>query len=100
MDEFLSMASHVLRTPLTTIKGNVQLSKRQLKKLAGKIKKPEELNSQIGAIEGVLDRADHQGSFLTRLGSDPLDVSRIQANMLEVHIQAGPSDLGAILRLA
>jgi len=100
MDEFLSMASHELRTPLTTIKGNVQLSKRQLKKLAGKITKPEELNSQIGAIEGLLDRADHQVSFLTRLVSDLLDVSRIQANMLELHIESEPSDLVAIVRMA
>jgi signal transduction histidine kinase len=100
MDEFLSMASHELRTPLTTIKGNVQLSKRQLKKLAGKITKPEELNGQIGAIEGLLDRADHQVSFLTRLVSDLLDVSRIQVNMLELHIQSEPSDLVAIVRMA
>jgi len=100
IDEFLSMASHELRTPLTTIKGNVQLSKRQLKKLAGKITKPEELNGQIGAIEGLLDRADHQVSFLTRLVSDLLDVSRIQVNMLELHIESEPSDLVAIVRMA
>jgi signal transduction histidine kinase len=100
MDEFLSMASHELRTPLTTLKGNVQLSKRQLKKLAGKITKPEELNGQIGAIEGLLERADHQVSFLARLVSDLLDVSRIQANMLELHIESQPSDLLAIVHMA
>jgi signal transduction histidine kinase len=100
MDEFLSMASHELRTPLTTIKGNVQLSKRQLKKLAGTITKPEELNGQIGAIEGLLERADHQVSFLTRLVGDLLDASRIQANMLELHIEPEPSDLVAIVRMA
>ena len=100
MDEFLSMASHELRTPLTTIKGNVQLSKRQLKKLAGTITKPEELNGQIGAIEGLLERADHQVSFLTRLVGDLLDASRIQANMLELQIESEPSDLVAIVRMA
>ncbi len=48
----------------------------------------------------MLDRADHQVSFLTRLVSDLLDVSRIQANMLELHIESEPSDLVAIVRMA
>ncbi len=98
MDEFLSMASHELRTPLTTIKGNVQLSKRQLKNLVGRAPQADELMSKIETIQELLERADHQVSFLSRLVGDLLDVSRIQANMLELHIQPEPCDLVAIVR--
>lgn len=100
MDEFLSMASHELRTPLTTIKGNVQLSKRQLKILVSKALQTGELVGKIEIIEELLERADHQVSFLNRLVGDLLDVSRIQANMLELRIQPEPCDLVTIVREA
>lgn len=100
MDEFLNVASHELRTPLTTIKGNVQLSKRQLKILVSMSFENSELVNKIEIIEELLERADHQVSLLNRLIGDLLDVSRIQANRLELRIQAEPCDLVTIVREA
>ncbi|RYU89591.1 PAS domain S-box protein [Mucilaginibacter terrigena] len=67
-DEFLSIASHELKTPLTTIKAFFQLTKREMEggtKMAG----------FIGKAERQLDR-------LGRLIEDLLDVSKINAGKM------------------
>jgi PAS domain S-box-containing protein len=100
MDEFLGIVSHELRTPLTTIKGNVQLAKRQLRYLHDGSTSSEELASRVEMVSGLLERADNQVGFLNRLVGDLLDVSRIQANMLELQIQPLPCDLISIVQEA
>ncbi len=65
-DEFISIASHELKTPLTTIKAFFQLSKRE----AGA--KP---NPFVGKAERQLER-------LGRLIEDLLDVSKINAGKM------------------
>ena len=70
-DEFISLASHELKTPITTAKGLTQLVKRKLKQQAA-----TELTSALTTIETQLDR-------LTRLVNDLLDVSKIQAGTLD-----------------
>lgn len=83
-DDFIGMASHELRTPLSTMKGSIQLSQRLLKRLL----KQEELSPGaskiINDISGMLERALRQAGVQNRLISDLLDVSRIQANKLEL----------------
>jgi signal transduction histidine kinase len=119
MDTFLSMASHELRTPLTTIKGNVQLAQRQLHRLtSGKTNQPKKAHGEknveaqfiapptppnrlvplekVEAVETLLARAEHQIQFLNRLVGDLLDVSRIQADTLELHRK--PCDLVTLVR--
>src|SRR5579863_406102 len=71
MDEFLGIASHELRTPMTTIKGNIQLAKIRL-------------NHSLEEIQMMLDRAEHQVNVQNRLIRDLLDISRIQADKLEL----------------
>jgi signal transduction histidine kinase len=47
-------------------------------------------------IQRYLERAEHQISVQNRLTSDLIDVSRIRAGKLELHMQ--PCDLGQIVR--
>ncbi len=91
MDEFLGIACHELKTPLAVIKGNVQLARRQLKRLP-----PDEHSHISTMLEQLLDNADHQADRLNRLVSDLLDVSRIQVGNLEMRME--PCDLASIVR--
>ena len=86
MDEFLSIASHELRTPLTTINGNIQLAKRRLKVLSASQNLDEETTEILDFVQELLGRAERQVHVQDRLVSDLLDVSRIQANRLELHM--------------
>jgi PAS domain S-box-containing protein len=70
-DEFISIASHELKTPVTTIKGLAQILQMQF----GADKK---LGYFLGKMEGQIDR-------LTNLINDLLDVSRIQSGKLTLH---------------
>ena len=70
-DDFIGMASHELKTPITTLKGRAQLLKRRLEK-----------QGQTEAVEN-LARMEEQINRLNRLVTDLLDVSKIQAGRLD-----------------
>jgi signal transduction histidine kinase len=72
-DEFVSVVSHELRSPLTPIRGFVQLVARDLAREGGHDPQVARLNS----IAGHVDR-------MTRLVDDLLDVSRLKAGSLEI----------------
>ncbi|MVN93039.1 PAS domain-containing sensor histidine kinase [Mucilaginibacter aquatilis] len=72
-DDFLSIASHELKTPLTTIKGYVQIMQRLLPKDAS------EKFKEILAKTGVY--VERLNSLIAEL----LDVSRIQTGNIELH---------------
>ncbi len=72
-DEFLGIASHELKTPLTSIKGYVQILERMVRD-DGKPK----LKTYIQKIHIYTER-------LNDLISDLLDVSKIKAGKLELH---------------
>jgi len=71
-DEFIGIASHELKTPLTTIKAYLQLLQRELK---------EETQQQF-----VTTTLNHV-SKLTRLVSELLDVSKVQAGKLAFNFE-------------
>lgn len=71
-DEFLSIASHELRTPVTSIKGYTQLSKMLIKE------------GDLGTSEEYLDIALDQIDRMSRLILELLDVSRIETGRLEI----------------
>jgi len=99
MDEFLGMAGHELRTPLTAIKGNIQLAKRQLKKNVSPDGSPaEDLSNRLKLVEELLERAERQVRLQNRLVGDLLDVSRIQADKIELNLE--PCDLVTVVREA
>ena len=71
-DEFIGIASHELKTPLTTAKAYIQLLERNLK---------SDLNRKY-----VMKASDHIAK-LNMLISDLLDVSKIQAGKLKLNIK-------------
>ena len=75
-DEFISIASHELKTPITTISLQNQFFKKLLAKGAFPPEKTEQYNK-------ALDRSESQVKRITRLIDDMLDLSRIQANHLK-----------------
>ena len=71
-DEFLSIASHELRTPVTSIKGYTQLAKTLIRE------------SDLTTSEEYLDIALDQIDRMSRLILELLDVSRIETGRLEI----------------
>jgi signal transduction histidine kinase len=99
MDEFLSIASHELRSPLTSIKGNIQLTQRRLKAVIGN--RSASTLDDLDKLEmayTLLERAEQQMRVLNRLVNDLIDISRIQAGKLDLQIQLRPSDLASIVK--
>lgn len=76
-DEFLSIASHELKTPLTSLKLQSQMFKRQLEKNERDAFAPER-------IRRFMNEAENQVSRLTRLVDDMLDISRIRTGRLSI----------------
>jgi signal transduction histidine kinase len=97
MTAFLSIAGHEIRTPLTTIKGNIQLAKRSLAKLLNQeMASPQHIHRTLNTLQECLDRAERQANVQNRLVGDLLDVSRIETDQLELHPRR--CDLVAIVR--
>jgi signal transduction histidine kinase len=71
-DEFMSIASHELKTPITSMKANLQLTGRLT------AEKPE-----YTSIAPFVEKANKQVNKLTSLVEDLLDVTRIQAGKLQ-----------------
>lgn len=76
-DEFLSIASHELKTPLTSLRIQAQLHQRMIRKKDPNAYSPENVN-------GIIHQTEKQVSRLTRLVDDMLDVSRIRSGNLNV----------------
>jgi len=74
-DDFLSIASHELKTPLTPIRMQIGLVKRNLKEIGG-------THPKTMIIFKVLEDADKQFDRFLKLVDDLLDVSRITAGRL------------------
>ncbi|MBL1408408.1 ATP-binding protein [Sphingobacterium faecale] len=70
-DEFLSIASHELKTPLTSIKAYIQLLERLVK--------------QEGNVSTYIHRAQDQVIKLESLIADLLDISKIENGKLKVN---------------
>lgn len=70
-DEFISMASHELKTPVTTLKGFTQLLLMNFKKEDNK------------PVIGMLTTMDNQISKLTRLITDLLDATKLNVGQMQ-----------------
>ncbi|KAB8145012.1 response regulator [Chloroflexia bacterium SDU3-3] len=85
-DQFLSIASHELKTPLTTLFGYAQLIQRRFER-AGEV---EQQNKRL------IDVVVEQSSRLNRLIETLLNISRIQTGQLQISAQ--PMDLAKLMR--
>ena len=86
-DEFLSVASHELKTPLTALRLQVQALQRALARAPDRLYTAAELRARI-------DTADRQVNRLVELTEALLDVSRLQSGRVDLRIDE--LDLGAI----
>ncbi|PTL82915.1 ATP-binding sensor histidine kinase [Vitiosangium sp. GDMCC 1.1324] len=86
-DEFLSVASHELNTPLTSLTLALQSLLRALQ--MGRLVEPQDLKRQ-------LERALQQGARLSRLNRALLDVSLLHSGRLPLELR--DVDLGAVVR--
>jgi signal transduction histidine kinase/CheY-like chemotaxis protein len=76
-DEFLSIASHELKTPLTPLKLQTQSLRRAL--TAGTLQMPGS-----DRIARMLDSSDRQITRISRLIDDLLDISRISSGKMQL----------------
>jgi signal transduction histidine kinase len=83
-DEFISIASHGLKTPITILKGFIQLLLRKFEQRG------------LPAAAPTLTKMEAQANRLTKLIDELLDVSKIQAG--RVDYEEEPVDLAALLR--
>ena len=76
-DEFISIASHELKTPLTTVKGYVQLLRRHMNEATPNhervLRTLGQLQDQVGRFEELVDEL--------------LDVSRIQSDRIRLNYE-------------
>ncbi len=88
MDAFLGIVSHELKTPITVIKGYLQLAERHLQHLQTQnMTSIEDDAKLVKSILSLLGRAQRQLGMQTRLANDLIDVSRIQAGRLELNME-------------
>lgn len=101
-DEFLSVAAHELRTPITTVRGFAQLELRRLRRLAQPHARPDlnqaDLVAALGRAARSLERIEEQTGRLSRLVHDLLDVARITRGRLE--LRPTTTDMAALVRRA
>jgi signal transduction histidine kinase len=88
-DEFLSVASHELMTPLSSIRLQIEMLTRPLLKATESGPAPEQMREK-------LEKASKQVERLSLLVSELMDVSRIAAGKL--HIDKEQTDLGHVVR--
>ncbi|HEY1292213.1 MAG TPA: ATP-binding protein [Chloroflexota bacterium] len=85
-EDFLSVAAHELKTPVTSLRGFAQLTLRALDQ-------PGELDR--ARLRQALMVVNQQSDKLRRLVAQLLDVSRIQSGRLALELQ--PVDVGALV---
>jgi two-component system sensor histidine kinase VicK len=72
-DDFIGMVSHEMKTPLTSLKGFVQLLQLKAKK------------TDDSLVKSILDKADKQITKMTRMINGFLNVSRLESG--KIHIE-------------
>jgi signal transduction histidine kinase len=85
-DQFIWIAAHEFRTPLTALLGNAQLLERRMLKEGGFAERHQRL------IHVTID----QGMRLSRMVSMMLDISRLETGRFALDVR--PLDIGALLR--
>jgi signal transduction histidine kinase len=94
--QFLSIASHELKTPITAMSGFVQIAVRRIKRRMG-AGRPDETDwkKEEETLLEQLEVVQRQTGKLARLVDELLDVSRIESGRLELRI--GDVDLPELL---
>jgi len=83
-DEFISIASHELKTPITSLKVFNKLLQKKLE------------NAPIAELHRYISKIDEQTSRLTSLVTNLLDLSRVQTGKMK--IEKAPFDLNDLVK--
>ena len=98
MEAFLSIICHELKTPLTIMRGSLQLAERKVKRLvSSEALLPDEMR-RFAPILALLERARNQVGIQDRLVNDLLDASRIQTQMM--YLLMAPCNLVSVVQEA
>ncbi len=98
-DDFLSLATHELRSPLTSIQANTQMLQRTLKRYGASLE-PEEAHKQ--RLDQSLTQTEHilhQLSNMNGLITEMLDVTRLQGAVFELHLQENVNLVALVRRV-
>lgn len=88
-DEFISICSHELKTPVTAMKLQFQMAERQLRRGDPKVFREENTRKRVDTTLRQVDR-------MSRLIDDMLDVSRLNSGRLQIACTS--FDLAELLR--
>ena len=88
-DQFITTASHELKTPMTTISGQTQLLLRRLSRT-------KELSPEMALIRSALESIDGQTRRLNAVVNELLELSSIRSGTIDLHCEL--CDLVAICR--
>lgn len=85
-DEFLSIAAHELRTPITTLKLQIQVIQHFLKPLKKELQEKEqkELSLQLENIISKMNKVEKSSDKITSLVDYLLNITRIRSGIIEV----------------
>ena len=101
MDEFLAVAGHELKTPLTSLLAHLQLAERKLRAMDDTLRAPgsdidvAKLEKNRTQLATMLEQSLHQARRQNRLIGDLLDMSRARADKL--HLELETHDLIAVV---
>jgi signal transduction histidine kinase len=88
-DQFLGLATHELKTPITTIQGHTQLALRRLSR-------QQPLPANLAPLVASLEKIEAQTRFLSVLVNDLLNISCLRAGKWPLRTQ--PCDLSQLCR--
>lgn len=101
MQTFVGIAGHELRTPVTSLRANVQLAERALRaslSASPDAELPTAVEAKLSRAQILLESADRQTLRLNRLIEDLLDMTRIASGKLELRLAT--DDLDDVVRAA
>jgi signal transduction histidine kinase len=95
--DFLTLASHGLRTPLTGIKGHVQLAQRRLERFNGSLpQQSTHLSEHLEETQRSLAAAERSIRLQERIIQEMIDDTSIQASQLDLSFRS--CDLLAVIK--
>jgi signal transduction histidine kinase len=95
METFLGIAGHELKNPLASMRLGLEMVEQRIRRL---LRREQVEATDVAPLLEPVVQAERQGERLQRLVTDLVDVARVRAGRLELHLE--PTDLAAVVRQA